>query len=241
MTASAENFLKAAQQLERLNLDLARLTGDGADEAIAGSLARDRGHASDTIRRLEDFATAGGLPAVPDEEAWAAALKVAHALQKSSIAVYGLLREAAEKDGNTALAAFCAEAVAGKENAAATLRDRLAAAQDAGRAASPAIALKQASPADQSGLRIPETAASKAVRYYQKGDGIEVAIAIRVKSWKHQTTPRVLAKAWIALAEAISASRKRPLRKNPAKTAIASTQPMSEAAHPTGSGAWWQF
>ncbi|MER2536600.1 MAG: hypothetical protein ABTQ31_15710 [Rhizobiaceae bacterium] len=238
MTASAENFLKAAQQLERLNLDLALSAGEFG-EAIAASLAQDRGHASDAIRRLEDFAKAGGLPDVPEEEARAAALKVAHALQKSSIALYGLLKEAAEKDGNSALAVFCAEAVAGKEVAAATLRDRLAAAQD--RPASPAIALKQASPADPSGLRIPETMASKAVRYYQKGDGIEVAISLRVKSWKHQTTPRVLAKAWIALAEAISASRKRPLRKSPVKTAIAPTQPINEAAHPTGSGAWWQF
>jgi hypothetical protein len=236
MTASAENFLKAAQQLERLNLDLALSAGEFADDAIDASLARDRGHATETIRRLEDFAKAGGLPDVPETEARAAALKVAHALQKSSIALYGLLREAAEKDGNTDLAALCAEAVAGKEAAAAALRDRLAAAPDTG------IALNQASPADPAGLRIPETMASKAVRYYQKGDGIEVAISLRVKSWKHQTTPRVLAKAWIALAEAISASRKRPLRKTPGKPAIAPTQQqMSEAAHPTGSGAWWQF
>ena len=51
MTASAENFLKAAQQLERLNLDLALSAGEFADDAIDASLARDRGHATETIRR----------------------------------------------------------------------------------------------------------------------------------------------------------------------------------------------
>lgn len=240
MTASTLNFLKAAQQLERLTLDLALSKGDFGDDAAAACLAEDRRRAIAIVQRLEEFIDAEGLPQLPGEDASVAALKVAHALQKSSIAMYGLLKEASERDGNALLADLCREVVADKEVTAGCLREQLI-SREAGRPLAPAIALNPAGQGGGAGLRIPETSAGKGVRYYQKGDGIEVAIAVRVKSWKHQTTPRVLAKAWVALAEAISASRKRPTRKTPGKAVIAPAQPLNEAAQPTGSGAWWQF
>jgi hypothetical protein len=240
MTASTVNFLKTAQQLERLTLDLALSKGEFADDAIDACLAEERRRAGAIIQRLEEFIGAEGLPRAPEEEAGAAALKVAHALQKSSIAIYGLLRKAAEDDGNAALAELCRDVAADKEAVAACLRAKLD--RHGVSHAAPAIALNPAGQAASEGLRIPETSAGKGVRYYQKGDGIEVAITLRVKSWKHQTTSRVLAKAWVALAEAISAGRKRPIRKTGAKQpTVAPTQPMNEASQPTGSGAWWQF
>lgn len=240
MTASTANFLKTAQQLERLTLDLCLSKGEFADEVLASCLAEDRKQAVAMVQRLEDFIQADGLPETPARESRAAALKVANALQNSSIALYGLLLEGAQRAGDVDLADFCREAIADKRATVAALRGKMAEESALQTAGAPEILVTRSG---HSAARIPETRASKGVRYYQKDDGIEVAIFVRVKSWKHQTPSRVLAKAWVALAEAISASRKRPARK-PAKPAIpeqSPTQPLNEAANPTGSGAWWQF